>query len=160
MKKIVIPIIIAVALGIGGVTAVLLNKPTTASADRAVGLPEPVYGNYYLDGDPNSDVYFELTEDYLALRIDTSDPYETFREALHKNDDDDPNPESIKNSVDDLCAENPYVIGNFGKTYDIMIHWVGGLKDDGEYIYSGTGFLYDGVDTLECYPFGEFKLVK
>ena len=165
MKKIVIPIIIAVTLGIGGgVAAVMLNKPADANMKFSVGLPDPVYGNYYLDGDPNSDVYFEFTEDFLALRIDTSDPYETFKDALRKQGENEEKisqiDDSVRDTVDDYCAENPYVIGNFGEIYNIFIHWEGGLQEDGRYLYGGTGFNYDGVDTIKCFPFGEFKLVK
>ena len=71
MKKVIIPIVLAAALGIGGgVATVVLNKPSTAIADNEPSVLEPVTGNYYLNGDKESGIYFEFTDDYLALRVE------------------------------------------------------------------------------------------
>ena len=72
MKKLIIPIIIAAALGIGGgVTAVLLNRSNTAAADPLEGEfvdLELKSGTYYLNGDKNADLWVEANSEYLILK--------------------------------------------------------------------------------------------
>ncbi len=164
-KKIIVPIVLAAVLGVGGgVTAIMLNKPTTAS-DTKKNTLEVKYGNYYLNGDKNSGMYFELTENYLALRYDGIDIYAATKDACIK----DGNAEKIaedesRRLVDDYTKENPYVVSVFGtKTtpYQLMIHWTGeGIEREGGTVYSGTGFRYNGYDTINCSPLGDFILVE
>lgn len=165
MKKIVIPIIAAAILGVGaGVTAAMMNKP--AAANDQLPMPEVVTGNYYLNGDENADMYFELTDDYLALRID-GDNFTKIKDVLlEKGESELVATNTARDISEDYCAENPYVIGYFGADtipYHIMIHWDEGVKlyeDQPGLTYGGCGFSYDGIDTITCYPFGDFTLVE
>lgn len=165
MKKFVVPIILAAALGIGGgVTAIMLNRFTTAS-DTNRNTLEVKCGNYYLNGDKNSGMYFELTENYLALRYDGIDVYAVTKDACVKDGDAENIAEdAARQLVDDYTKENPYVVSAFGtKTtpYQLMIHWTGdGIDGEGGKIYSGIGFRYNGYDTITCSPFGDFILVE
>ena len=165
MKKIIIPIIAAAILGAGaGVTAMMMNKPVDANDQLPV--PEVVTGNYYLNGDENADMYFELTDDYLALRIE-GDNYATIKDFLLENGKNEQWADDMaKDMSEDYCAENPYVISVFGTEttpYQIMIHWTEGFKlheDQVGLTYGGTGFTYNGIDKIECAPFGDFILVE
>lgn len=164
MKKIVIPIIIAAVLGAGGVvTAVALNKPSTAVADNEVGAPEIAEGKYYLNGDKESGIYFEFTDDYLALRVE-GNAVEKVKEFVIQDEEKRGNEvtdewvtEQAQEIYSDFGAENPYVVGVFGNEYQLMIHWREGASGP---TYSGCGFPYDGYKTIKCSPFGEFKLVE
>lgn len=159
MKKIVIPIIIAAVLGIGGgVTAVMMNR--SATADKNLAVPEVKTGKYYLNGDKNSDIFFELTDDYIALRIN-GDPVEKAKSYFADGEADDSIvTKDTKTATDDYCKENPYVISVFGTSstpYQIMIHW---NEEQSGPIYGGIGFTYNGTDKISCHPFGDFILVK
>lgn len=159
MKKFVIPIIAAVILGVGGgITAVMMNRP--AVAEKNTEAPEVKTGKYYLNGDKNSDIYFELTEDYIALRID-GDPVEKAKSYFAEiTADDNAATRNTKSTTDDYCKENPYVVSVFGTTntpYQIMIHW---NEEQSGPLYGGIGFPYNGTDKIRCYPFGEFTLAE
>lgn len=158
MKKIIIPIIIAAALGIGGgVTAVMMNRPATDEKNSAV--PEVKTGLYYLNGDKNSDIYFELTGDYIALRIN-GDPVEKAKSYFAVQRTDDRAVKEAKDATDDYCKENPYIISVLGTSnipYQIMIHW---NDEQSGPIYGGIGFDYNGSDKIRCQPFGDFILAK
>ncbi len=159
MKKFVIPIILAAVLGVGGgVTAIMLNRPTLA--DKNLALPELKYGNYYLNGDKNSDMHFELTDNYLALRIEGDGIAKIKNVLLEKGSDNDTADTEARALSNDYCAENPYKISVFGTTntpYQLMIHWNENASGP---VYGGTGFTYNGIDTIKCAPFGDFILVE
>lgn len=174
MKKFIIPIVLAAALGIGGGIAVsMLNKPVVA--DRSEELPEVKTGNYYLNGDKDCGIYFELTDDYLALRIEKSDPIKTVvgyvkndnidlpQDVLAELDtegDDEADYGNAKRLYDDYSAENPYIISVFGTEntpFHLMIHWD---KNSSGPTYGGTGFSYNGIDRITSHPFGDFILVE
>ncbi len=79
MKKIILPIILAAALGVGGgIAAVMLNRTNNAAADAAPEdkVPENLEvksGKYYLNGDKNSGLWIEVTPEYLVTKADSSD---------------------------------------------------------------------------------------
>ena len=164
MKKFVVPIIIAAALGVGGgVTAILMNRPAVADTNKSTAIPVVKTGNYYLNGNKDSGMYFELTDKYIALRVESdSESLEQFKNAM-KPYEGDISDELLTSRAKDLradyCAENPYVISIFGTEripYQIMIHW--NEKDTGP-TYSGTAYNYNGIDKIHCSPIGDFILV-
>lgn len=165
MKKFVVPIIAAAVLGAGvGIAAMITSKH--ADADDRLPIPKVVMGNYYLDGDENADMYFELTDDYLALRIN-GDSYDKIKDCLVENGEGEETAANMAKRIsDDYCAENPYVLSVFGSEttpYQLMIHWTEGFKlheDQDGLTYGGIGFTYNGTDTITCYPFGDFTLVE
>lgn len=164
MKKNLIPIIIAAVIVIGGgIAALLINPPPDMSDDISNAEFEIVTGNYYLDGDKNSDMYFELTDDYLALRLENNsyDVIDNFyvkyiEEKMARPLTD----EEFKREVGELygyCEENPYKLFVMGNVCTIMIN--PNVDENGE-ITGGTGFSYNGKDTIKCAPFGEFILAE
>ncbi len=163
-KQMMIAAAAVLVIGFGSVTAVMMNRKV--DANDQLPMPNVVTGNYYLGGDKNADMYFELTDDYLALRIN-GDSYTIIKDFLIESGEGEQMAANIaKNLSEDYCAENPYVISIFGtKTtpYQIMIHWNEGFKlyeDQVGLTYGGIGFTYDGIDTITCHPFGDFILVE
>lgn len=161
MKKIAIPIIIAAVLGAGGVvTAVALNKPSTAVADNEVGAPEIAEGKYYLNGDVNSGAYFELTDSTLKLNFD-GDGYAMVYDACINEGWDEWNADHTANMfLLDYCKENPYTVFNLEHltTIDIERHYAN-MNDDGTPADDIGSFKYDGK-SISCSPLGDFTLVE
>lgn len=170
MKKIIIPIIIAAALGVGGgITAVMMNKPVSADKDRSI--PEVKTGNYYLNGDKNSGVWFEVTPDYLSLKGDDVDGY--LRSVIIKEYEED---EVLQNATltDDtlqtmleeyrvlFCGEKIYVVSYMGlesMPYVINVSRDNTATTSEELLKSNAGFPYNGKDTIMLKTMGDFILV-
>lgn len=118
MKKIVVPIILAAVLGIGGgVTAVIMNRPT-ANTEESYSVP-PVEdltatsGKYYLNGNKNSKTWLEITSESLTLNGDNVDDFlknKAKQQYEHFEDAD----EAINSLYNDLkliyCGEKSYFI--------------------------------------------------
>ena len=159
MKKVVIPIIIAAALGIGGgAAAILLNRPVTA--ENEVGAPEITEGKYYLNGDVNSGAYFELTDSTLKLNFD-GDGYAMVYDACINEGWDEWNADHTANMfLLDYCKENPYTVFNLEHltTIDIERHYAN-MNDDGTPADDIGSFKYDGK-SISCSPLGDFTLVE
>ena len=159
MKKVVTPIIIAAALGIGGgAAAILLNRPVTA--ENEVGAPEITEGKYYLNGDVNSGAYFELTDSTLKLNFDV-DGYAMVYDACINDGDDEWNADHTANMfLLDYCKENPYTVFNLEHltTIDIERHYAN-MNDDGTPADDIGSFKYDGK-SISCSPLGDFTLVE
>ncbi len=163
MKKNLIPIIIAAVIVIGGgIAALLINPPPDMSDDISNAEFEIVTGNYYLDGDKNSDMYFELTDDYLALRLENNSydvlikHYTEYAEDFFAYSVTD---EDIKNTVKSFynyCNENPYELSIFGNNCTININ----VEAEFSGVITTKSFMYNGKDTIKCHPFGEFILAE
>ncbi|MCI5579517.1 MAG: hypothetical protein MR364_08505 [Oscillospiraceae bacterium] len=172
MKKIILPIIIVAALGVGGgVTAVMLNRANTVSAD--VDELSPVLnvlkcGKYYLNGDKNADLWIEVNPDFLILKgIDVD---KSIRDALVKRHEDnsDPVPEKtlqweFEEDKKLYATEKLYSVMNFGTEntpYLIKVSRDNTESTPEELIRSNAGFPYnDKTNTIKLSLFGEFTLV-
>lgn len=164
MKKIVIPIIAAAILGVGGgVTAVMMNRATVATADEP-GMEEyPTYievtsGKYYLNGDKDSGLWVEANPDFLTLKGD--DIETALRDAAGGVE------ENYNNMRLLYCAEKDYVVRNFKpdqSEYILNISRSGERLDD-ESIKSddvAAGLKYKKAEnTIHLGAFGDFKLVE
>lgn len=141
MKKIIIPVIIAAVLGVGGgVAAVSLNiANSTAEADTEIN-DILKSGTYYLNGDVNAEMWIEVNPDFLTLKgtdIDKSlteaaiDANYALAQSLESAsiDGDFPVTQAISTSqLDELkqlyCAEKLYqlkYVGLPGSSYAIMV---------------------------------------
>lgn len=153
----------AVVLGVGGcITAVIMDRP--AATDKEVQLPEVKLGRYYLNGDVNSDMYVELTEDYIVTRI-SGDSLARFEEFCRKKGYSE-NEVSInaEKHRDDYCTERKYYLGVTGinsPPYMLLTHY------DEEYAaispdhrVGGSGYCYDGEDKIWSSLMGEFYYVE
>ena len=170
MKKIIIPIIIAAALGIGGgITAVMMNRPVSADLDRSV--PEVKTGNYYLNGDKNSGLWVEVYSDYLTLNGDDVDA--SIKASIVKSYEEDEFLQDVTLTDDALqtmfeehkrlfCGRKLYVVKYVGldsASYAIQVSRNNTETTKEELLHSNAGFLYNGKDTIEISPFGDFILV-
>lgn len=158
-SKVVIPIIIAAALGIGGgAAAILLNRPVTA--ENKVGAPEIAEGKYYLNGDVNSGAYFELNDSTLKLNFD-GDGYAMVYDACINEGWDEWNADHTANMfLLDYCKENPYTVISVASVTTIDIERHNALiNDDGSPADDTAAFKYDGK-SIRCYPLGDFTLVE
>ncbi|MDE6733620.1 MAG: hypothetical protein K2J77_12205 [Oscillospiraceae bacterium] len=153
-----------VILGVGGcVTAITMNRP--AAADSALQLPEVKTGRYYLNGDVNSDMYVELTEDYIVLRITDGDSLAMFEEFCrnigYTEEEVAINAEKHR---DDYCTERKYFLGVTGVKsvpYMLLTHY------DEEYAATaedhrvgGSGYCYDGENKIWLSLVGDFYYVE
>lgn len=153
----------AVILSVGGcVTAVMMNRP--AAADSALQLPEVKTGRYYLNGDINSDIYVELTEDYIVTRMggDSLARFEEFcRKKGYSEKEVSINAEKHR---DDYCTERKYYLGVTGinsPPYMLLTHY------DEEYAaispdhrVGGSGYCFDGEDRIWLSLIGDFIYVE
>lgn len=172
MKKFIVPIIAAAILGVGaGVTAVMMNRTNVATAD-APGLEEVEVksGNYYLNGDVDSDLWIVVTSETISLKgndIDTS-----MREGvalMYEKDVDELDEEFMQEQVDKFkllfCEEKPYfayVVNT--SNWRCVIHvdrFNEPVEKREDLQYTNAGFLYeDTTDTINLALFGDFTLVE
>ncbi|MCH5205554.1 MAG: hypothetical protein J1F09_01290 [Oscillospiraceae bacterium] len=170
MKKFIIPIAIAVVLGIGGgIAAVMLSRGANSEIENngvqsEVIVPELKSGNYYLNGDIERDLYLEVTEDHISLK--SADLVAEFKKVIlaewEEKGYEDIGEEKINSSAEEYAKEyspkNPYVISVTGieeVPYAVLIHWNGTDAST----YTGSGYWFNGVDTLNLSWFGDFILV-
>ncbi len=164
MKKIIIPIIAAAILGVGGgVTAVMLNRASVANADEP-GMEiyptdvEVTSGKYYFNGDTDSGLWVEVNSDFLTLKGD--DIETALRDAAGGVE------ENYNNMRLLYCAEKDYVVKNFKpdqSQYILNISRSGERLDD-ESIRnddSAAGLKYNKAEnTIHLGVFGDFTLVE
>lgn len=163
MKKFIIPIIIAAALGVGGaVTAVALNRHADAEQDYIdYSVPELTYGKYYLDGNVDSGLWLELTPEHIELC--GNDLKGSFFSAVENREgltgsDADTRSETL---MSEYCKENPYVVTHSFRdgSCGILIDW--STVDEEQHRYNGTGYTYfSDSETLNFALFGDFILVE
>lgn len=182
MKKIIIPVIIAAALSVGGgVAAVALNGTNTtiadANAEAANGLLKP--GTYYLNGDVNAEMWFEVNPDFLTLKgtdIDKSlteaainGNYELAQSLENASIDIDfPVTQAISTSqLDELkqlyCAEKLYqlkYVGLPGSPYVIKVDRDNTTTDRKELLNSSAGFRFNEQTNTISLSLGDFTLVE
>ena len=164
MKKIIIPIIAAAILGVGGgVTAVMMNRANVATADEPEMEPYPTdvevtSGRYYFNGDKDSGLWVEVNSDFLTLKGD--DIEAALREAAGGVDVNYNNMKLL------YCAEKDYVVRNFmpdRSEYILNISRSGERLDD-EIIKEDNGaaaLKYNKADnTIHLGAFGDFTLVE
>lgn len=168
MKKIVVPIIIAAALGIGGgITAVMLNKSNVAGADAVEGTApdnfEVKSGKYYLNGDKNSDLWIEVNPDFLILKGEDVDA--SIRKAITERAFEN---EAIEEEISEAkilyCTQKIYSAVHVGfESYShlILVSRHNTESDPEKLIDSNAGFLYDAdTNTINLSLFGDFTLVE
>lgn len=163
MKKIVISVIVAAALGIGGgVTAVMMNRHATA--DKNTALPEVKTGKYYLNGDKNSGTYINVTENSIVIKTE-GDALAYFenvcREAGFTEEEVEIN---APRYLDDYCTERKYVLSVTGAEsvpYMLLTHY--DEKDavnTTDHRLSGSGYKFDGQNKISLSLVGEFIYVE
>lgn len=170
MKKIIIPIIIAAVLGVGGgIAAVKMSRPVTATEDPAI--PEVKTGKYYLDGDKNSGLWIEVYSDYLTLNGDDVDG--AIRDAVIKGyeecEDAAAPPvteEIIERQCEDTkllyCGKKLYAVRCVNpqdRFYAIHVSRDNTASTKEELLASDAAFVFNGKDTIELGAFGSFVLV-
>lgn len=174
MKKFVLPIIIAAVLGVGGgVTAIMMNRSSTAAADAEdINTPADIEvksGKYYLNGDKNSDLWIEVNRDFLILKGSNVD--KSVKDAVVKNyeetSDLSPTDEEIKSEVEECktlyCTEKLYAVKAVGldnMPYSIKVSRDNSVTDRNELMKTNAGFRYNGKDTIELSLFGDFIFVE
>lgn len=163
MKKIIIPIIVAAILGVGGgVTAVMMNRPAVADEDGVI--PEVKTGKYYLNGDVNSDIYVELTEDYIVTRIsgDSLSKFEEF--CRNKGYTEEEVAINAERHRDDYCTERTYVLGVTGVDsvpYMLLTHYdEEEAANTTDHRITGSGYKFDGDNKISLSLIGDFTLVE
>lgn len=163
MKKFIVPVIIAAALIVGGViTAVVINKSIGLREEEIVEIvPELTYGKYYLDGNADSGLWLELTENTIELCGD--DLKKSFAEAVKKHGgiEGDEAESQINELMNEYCSANPYVVTRSiaGMDSGILINW--SVVDEEQHRYTGTGYSYDiNSKTINLGLFGDFALVN
>lgn len=153
----------AVMLGVGGcITAVTMNRP--AAVDSELELPEVKLGRYYLNGDVNSDMYIELTEDYIVTRITDGDSLAMFEEfCRNMGYTEEEVAINAEKHRDNYCTERKYYLGVTGiknVPYMLLIHY-----DEEEAAISpdhrvgGSGYCFDGENKIWSSLMGEFYYV-
>lgn len=181
MKKIIIPVIIAAALGVGGgIAAVTLNiaNSTTAAADADIN-DILKSGTYYLNGDVNAEMWIEVNPDFLTFKGTDIDKSLT-EAAINGNyelaqslesasiDIDFPVTQAISTSqLDELkqlyCAEKLYqlrYIGQPDSPYVILVDRDNTTTDRKELLTSNAGFRFNDQTNTISLSLGVFTLVE
>lgn len=166
MKKAIVPIIIAAALGIGGgVTVVMMNRPAAADKNSAKeDVPDNIEvksGTYYLNGDKNSDLWVEVNPDFLILKGDDVDA--SIRNAIVERATEN---EAIEEEISDAkilyCTEKVYTVSHIGikdVPYCIHVSRDNTESDPEKLIHSNAGFPYNpDTNTIRLSLFGNFTL--
>lgn len=182
MKKIIIPVIIAAVLGIGGgVAAVTLNiaNNTTAAADVQVSNELLKSRTYYLNGDVNAEMWVEVNPDFLTLK--GTDLDKSLTEAalrLHEEHERSLKEASIslEISADDetmaleleefkqlYCAEKLYQLKYVGLEtipYTIKVDCDNTITDREELLRTNAGFPFNDKTNTISLAIGDFILVE
>lgn len=172
MKKFIIPIALVAALGIGGgVTAVMLNRTNSASANTGdTVVPADIEvksGNYYLNGDKESGLWIEVTPEYLSLKGDDLDNDLT-KATAKKHEDVFGEPiteEGLEIAFNDnktLYCDNKVYAPRFvdleSTPYVLCVSRYNDETDPYKLMDSDAGFAYNGKDTITLDLFGDFIL--
>lgn len=170
MKKIIIPIIAAAILGVGGgVTAAMMNRSNVATADEpAFEEVEVKSGNYYLNGDVDSGLWIVVTPETISLKGD--DIEASLREtAISRLDGQEISEQDIQDYMDATrllyCEEKPYyayVVNVQSARCTIKVDRHNRPVENREdLLNTNAGFLYeDTTDTIYLGAFGDFTLVE
>ena len=177
-KRNTLLIILGVVLAIGAIVAIcLISNSQQASADEKVKLYYPELlkeGRYYQNGDKNSEFYFEVKDGKLSLHGDRDKlvqmvyDYWTELNGEYKNNSEDDRKNTLKEAervVDYDMNEQDYLVF---KTRPL-------IEEDAEYLLittydkeayredsgiSGTGYFFNGVDTIKYWSDSPFILVE
>lgn len=179
MKKIIIPVIIAATLGVGGgIAAVALNDTNnTAVADIEVSNDLLKPGTYYLNGDVNAEMWIEVNPDFLTLKgtdIDKSlteaaiKSNRALEQSLKENDIDLDIPEDVSaKQLEELkqlyCADKLYqllYIGLETMPYIIKVDRDNIITEREELLDTNAGFSFDDKTNTISLSVGEFTLVE
>ncbi|MBD5130432.1 MAG: hypothetical protein HDT43_11025 [Ruminococcaceae bacterium] len=172
MKKIIIPIVIAIAavLGVvGGIAAV-----TVYSANLDTGINSLVSndilksGKYYLNGDVNAEMWFEVNPDFLTLKGNDID--KSLTEFVLSHHADTVADEVVSSELETLkqlyCAEKLYQLTYIGiedrMPYAIYVDRDNTITDREELVDYGKAAAFrfnDQTNTIGNY-IGEFTLVE
>lgn len=170
MKKIIIPVILAAVLGVGGgAAAVILNRSNTASAavteDSNAALKP---GIYYLNGDVNAEMWIEVNPDFLTLK--GSDLDNSLAEALRKLYEEDNallTDEELRAQLEALkqlyCAEKLYQLQPVeieGCTHAIKVDRDNTITDREELLKTNAGFRFNDKTNTIGLAVGDFILVE
>lgn len=172
MKKIIIPIIAAVILGVGsGVTVAMMNRANTVVADEpAFEEVEVKSGCYYLNGAADSDLWIEVTSETISLKGDDVDSL--IREKIaetYAEDMEGISEEAMQDWVDRelllYCAEKPYLAHVVNLPSERCIIKVDRhnrpVENREDLLNTNAGFGYDDTtDTINLPLFGDFTLVE
>lgn len=173
MKKIVIPIILAAILGIGGAAAVITmgRNSVSANADDDIdAFPTNVEvssGKYYLNGDKESDLWIEVTPDYISLK--GSDVDKSLKDAIVKDYEKDniQTTDEVLNEVFEetkvlYCAEKIYLVRAIGsEEYVINVSRKNTATDREMLKKTNAAFPYiPAENTIKLALFGDFILIE
>ena len=169
MKKIVIPIILAAVLGVGGgIAAVTMNRATIASAD----IPEVSNdilkpGKYYLNGDVSTDKWIEVTPDYIALKgTDVEEWLMDGIRGFYENGDIPFTEEMVQRDFEEnklLYCDKLYQLTEFGaknSPYIICVDRDNKITDRKELLNTNAGFVFNDKTNMISLSIGDFILVE
>ena len=175
MKKIVVPIVLAAVLCVGGgITAVMLNRSTVANADTNEDeVPTNVEvksGKYYFNGDKNADLWIDVNPDFLQLQ--GKDVDKSLKEAIVKEYESD----GIITLTDDVlkaqfetdktlyCNEKAYILESFlpeESKYMIRVSRDDKHTDPESLKKTGAAFIFNSDEnSIHLGLFGDFILVE
>lgn len=176
MKKIIIPVILAAVLGVGGgITAVMLNRSTVANADTNEDeVPTNINvksGKYYLNGDKSSDLWVVVTPDFLQLQGNDVD--KSIKDAIIKEYEED---DYMPTPTDDVlqkqfetdktlyCNEKAFILESFlpeESKYMIRVSRDDKHTDPESLKNSGAAFIFNADEnSIHLGLFGDFILVE
>lgn len=172
MKKFIVPIILAAALGVGGgVAAVVLNRQADAEPPIVTELE---CGTYYLNGDKNSDLWMEVNPEFLIVKgTDVDNSLKTaIAVELHGLDPastpDENTAKIMQEEFDDCktlyCTEKIYIVEPFipeKSKSRIKVSRDNTETDRESLTYSNAAFVYNYAEnTISTGLFGDFILVE
>lgn len=144
--------------------SVMLCGCVNASSAPDNSVPTPAYGNYYLNGEKESGAYIELTEDTIVMKGENVE--ELFIQDIKNVLGEEATEENIKANLDNFMEQyaepSDYVVSLVGHsevTYMILNRWNkdAGINDNR---YSGSGYRYDGEDTISLSGIGDFVYIS
>lgn len=150
-------------VGLGGVTAVMMNRANVATADEP-GMDEyprdveVTSGKYYLNGDKDSGLWVEVNPDFLTLKGD--DIETALKDAAGGVEVNYNNMKLL------YCAEKDYVVRNFNpdrSEYVLNISRSSERLDDESLRNERgvAGLMYNKAEnTIHLGAFGDFTLVE
>ncbi len=130
MKKMILTGIISAVLIGGGVTAALLNRSNTAVANDVEGDfvdLEIKSGTYYLNGDKNAELWFEVNPEFLILKgTDVDKSLMDMVIKTYEEDSEVPTEDGVKwtfeHAKELFCADKLYVVQYVNMQYPYWIH--------------------------------------
>lgn len=170
MKKIIIPVIIAAALGVGGGVAAVTLRGAGDSANAAIEVSNDILksGTYYLDGDVNAEVWVEVTPDYITLK--GTDIDKALTEAIIRDFGEFDIPvtdEKLELQLNEnkrlYCTEQLYQLQYLGLEdipYVIKVDRDNLITDREELLNTNAGFRFNDKTNTISLAVGEFTLVE